>query len=173
MLIGFTGPAGAGKSTAAAALVEWLGFVRHRFADPLKRALAALGASEAMLEGHLKAEPVDLFCGRTPRHAMQTLGTEWGRELIGADFWVNAWRRGLPADGHVVVDDVRFPNEVAAIRQARGIIVAIDRPGLAAGGHVSERGGLEADMRITNDRPTADDFANLVVYVFEASVRGL
>ncbi len=38
-------------------------------------------------------------------------------------------------------DDVRFPNEVAAIDALGGWLVGVVRPGLAcAGGHVSEAG---------------------------------
>jgi hypothetical protein len=96
---------------------------------------------------------------------MQTLGTEWGRALA-PDFWVEAWKRAIErdalhasADGEtvlIVVDDVRFPNEVAAIREMGGSIARIERPGAGLAGsegdHASEGQDLgEADMPIVND----------------------
>jgi hypothetical protein len=154
-VVAFTGLAGAGKSTAALHLVERHGYQRIRFAGPLKSMLAALGLSGAEIDGDRKEVPSDLLCGKTPRWAMQTLGTEWGRDIIGVDLWIRAWRaavdRTLPGSC-VVVDDLRFPNEAAAIRAVGGIIVRVDRPGAGAGaaGHVSEGQALPADQSISN-----------------------
>lgn len=144
-LIGFAGRAGSGKSFAAKTLVQHAGFVRTRFADPLKDMLRVLGLGYDEIEGHLKEAPSPLLCGKTPRFAMQRLGTEFGRELIGPSLWIDAWARradaALAAGGAVVVDDVRFPNEVAMIRECGGIVAWIDREGGAAtsADHVSEK----------------------------------
>lgn len=152
MLIGFCGPAGAGKSTAAAYLVEHHGFVRVRFAGPLKAMMRALGCSEREVDGDLKETPCILLGGRTPRQAMQWLGTEWGRQMIAPDLWQRAW--AAEADRHplVVCDDVRFPNEEAAIRARGGIIVRIECPWAAspASGHASEQQPIKADAVIRN-----------------------
>lgn len=143
-IIAFTGYAGAGKSTAANILIE-NGWARGKFAAPLKNMLRSLlrdqGASadliERMIEGRLKEQPTHYLNGRTPRHAMQTLGTEWGRTCIDEDLWVDAAMRSV--SGPTVFDDCRFPNEAAAIREAGGTIIEIQRPGvLAINGHVSE-----------------------------------
>lgn len=154
MIIGLTGLAGSGKTTAAHRLIDVHGFTRHRMAGPLKTMLHCLGLDERHTDGELKEAPCDLLGGQTPRRAMQTLGTEWGRGLIGPDLWVNAWRATMPT-GHVVVDDIRFVNEADAVRAAGGIVVRIDRPGLSAGGHESERLDFTADHVITNDGPLA------------------
>ena len=84
-LIGFCGAAGAGKTHAATLLARDWGYSRVRFAGPLKAMLHALGLTEADTDGAAKDQPADLLGGRTPRHAMQTLGTEWGRALISPD----------------------------------------------------------------------------------------
>ena len=42
MILGFAGPAGAGKDTAAAHLVAHHGYERRAFADPMRAALYAL-----------------------------------------------------------------------------------------------------------------------------------
>lgn len=152
VLIAFTGLAGAGKSTAAAHLVKHRGFTRVRFAGPLKAMMAALGCTEAEIDGALKETPCELLGGRTPRHAMQTLGTEWGRDLIAPDLWIRAFNAALPATGNVVVDDCRFPNEAAAVTAAGGILVRIERPGAGTTGyqHSSETHALPAAVTLHN-----------------------
>jgi hypothetical protein len=157
-IIALTGLAGSGKSTAADYLVENHGFVRVKFAGPLKAMLSALGLSGEHIEGSLKEVPTPLLNGRTPRYAMQTLGTEWGRDLIAPDLWTTLWRRevraALAAGNRVVTDDCRFLNEGAAVEAAGGIVVRIACPwsGLATGGaHASENGALVHDVVVAND----------------------
>lgn len=156
MIIGLTGYAGSGKSTAARHLVERHGFTLVKFAGPLKSMMRALGLGEREIEGDLKEVPHRLLGGRTPRHAMQTLGTEWGRNLIHSNLWVNAAMASahavLDQGGRVVFDDVRFPNEVEAVRAAGGMIFEIWRPGIArASGHASEAKELANDGVIVNE----------------------
>ena len=79
------------------------------------------------------------WMGRTPRYAMQTLGTEWGRDLISPNIWVNIVKHDiLKIKGDVVIDDCRFPNEVVMILGLGGVMVYIDRGG-KSGDHASER----------------------------------
>ena len=152
MIIGFCGKAGAGKSTAAAYLAERHGFVRVRFADPLKDMLRALGLNEREIEGDLKEMPCDLLKGTSPRRAMQTLGTEWGREIIHSDLWINAWMRRTAGTAKVIAEDLRFANEAAAIVLAGGKICRILRPNSEniAGDHASEKQGFPVDFDIVN-----------------------
>lgn len=138
MIIGLCGLAGSGKSTAADYLVKDLGFVRRRFAGPLKNMIKVLGLTDEHTDGALKEVPCDLLGGRTPRYAMQTLGTEWGRDLIVKDLWIRAWEASLPTVDDVVVDDCRFENEAAAIEQRGGVLVYLAGRGGIAGGHSSE-----------------------------------
>jgi hypothetical protein len=130
-LIALSGRAGSGKSTVAKHLVAHHGFVPVKFAGPLKSMLRALGLTDEHLEGTLKEIPSKLLCGKTPRHAMQTLGAEWGRQHIGEALWVNAWRDivvdVLDLGGKVVVDDLRFENEGAAVRGLDGGIIELRR----------------------------------------------
>src|SRR6185312_10034709 len=154
-IIAFTGLAGAGKTTAAAHLVVRRGFKRVRFAGPLKAMMAALGLSHAEIEGDRKELPCELLGGKTPRWAMQSLGTEWGRNLIASDLWIRAWQKAVadvPAGVPVVVDDCRFPNEAQAVQDAGGIIVRIERPGVVKEGyqHSSETHVLPAARTLHN-----------------------
>lgn len=143
MIIGLTGKAGVGKSTIARILVEEYDFVCLPFAEPIKNMLEVLGFTHAELYGDQKQE-INSTYGVTPRHAMQTLGTEWGRQMMVEDIWLRAWRRNLYINAHgknVVVDDVRFDNEIAQIRSLGGKIIRLERherPELYTGQHASE-----------------------------------
>lgn len=74
----------------------------------------------------------------TPRSFMQILGTDAGRRIIHPNIWVNATMNDYksPADkGELydtklpnwIISDVRFPNEMEAISQRKGINIKIDR----------------------------------------------
>lgn len=144
IIVGFCGLAGAGKSTCAKILSREAGYVRRPFAYPLKAMVAALGIPPEVLDGPsaIKEQPSELFGGKSVREALQTLGTEWGRAQFGTDFWLNMWRHGASGLPRVVVEDVRFPNEAAAIADAGGYLIRVERPGSGStvgAGHASER----------------------------------
>jgi len=130
-LVGLTGRKGSGKDTAAKALLD-KGYQNVKFAGALKDMLRCLltyqGADEAlierMVEGDLKEEPTTYLQGRTPRHAMQTLGTEWGRDMIGDNLWVDAAMNRAKL-GDTVITDVRFPNECQAVKDNGGMVFLI------------------------------------------------
>lgn len=160
-LVALTGQAGAGKSTAATYLVSRHGYTLVKFAGPLKDMCRALGLTEDEIEGGLKEVPSSKLCGATPRHAMQTLGSQWGRDCIGEDFWSGLWKVRVEAiisgGGRVVVDDCRFPNEAALVRKLGGDIFKIAGRGGVAGNHESERGtGSVADVIIENVGPVQE-----------------
>jgi hypothetical protein len=165
-IIALVGNAGAGKSTVAEYLQEVHNYKLVKFAGPLKTMLRAIGLDDEEIEGSRKEVPCDLLCGKTPRHAMVTLGTEWGRDLIGDDFWAGLWQEEAAArinSGHVVVvDDVRFENEMRAVQKMGGVLWHVYRPdhaGSSIPGHRSE-GALAdhyADMRgLINDGSILD-----------------
>lgn len=164
VVIGLTGRAGSGKTAAAIYLAEHRGFIRVPFAAPLKRMLRSLGLTDRETDGDLKEAPSDVLMGATPRHAMQRLGTEWGRNLIHPDLWIELWRRDaerLLAGGHsVVAEDCRFPNEASVIRRIGGKIISIrtdEAIDPAIGSHVSETHDIEPDVKILNAKTSLDD----------------
>lgn len=164
-VVALSGVAGSGKSTAAQYLVDMHGYTRVRFAGPLKAAMAALGFSARDIEGRTKETPNASLCGKTPRYAMQTLGTQWGRDCIGEDFWVGLWSKAandvLENGGRVVTDDCRFSNEAATVRKMGGCIYRIVGRGGIAGNHESERMDFFADTVIENDSDMATLFAGI------------
>lgn len=159
-VIALTGLAGSGKSTASKYLVENHGYHLVKFAGPLKDMLRAIGLSEAQIEGNLKEEPCEWLQGATPRHAMQTLGTQWGRACIGPSFWIELWVRRvnqiIAKGGRVVVDDCRFPNEADEVRKLGGVVWRLVGRGGIAGSHESEAGCGRPDMEIHNTGDIVD-----------------
>lgn len=152
-VIAFTGLAGSGKSTAADVL-HARGYWRVKFAGPLKAMMRAIGLSDAEIEGGLKEVPCARLAGRTPRYAMQTIGTDWGRDMIGPTLWTGLWlaeAKAVLADGGAVVcDDCRFPNEVEVVRSIGGVVIRVEGRGGIAGGHASEAQTFDPDAVINN-----------------------
>lgn len=195
MIIGIAGTAGSGKSTVADHLVAEHGFIAVNLADPIKRFCRdVFDFSEEQLWGpsekrnepdkrylrwmanipHMLTEDAkkEFQEGKvpqylTPRHALQQLGTEWGRacyENVWVDYALRVangllqnrilysvrngpgWGKGgsnIAVPKGVVIPDVRFKNEVDAITKAGGKIWRVHRKaaGLAgaAGQHQSEQ----------------------------------
>lgn len=152
-MIGITGAARAGKDTVADLLLKRLpGYSKLSFADPMKEMLAVgLKLSHEQLYGHLK-EVVDHRYGKTPREMMQTIGTEWGREMVHPDVWCNALK--ARAGSATVEADVRFENEAALIRE-HGVLIAVHRDGVRTDSpdHISEKGikPVPGDFSISNN----------------------
>lgn len=143
-LIGLTGAAGAGKDLVASLIP---GAHRIAFADPIYEGLAVmLGLPEAALRSRASKEAPLAGLGRSPRQLLQTLGTDWGRQMVSPDIWLQAafWRwEKASAAGHgvIVVPDVRFANEARLIHDQGGEVWLIHRPNLEpVAAHVSEAG---------------------------------
>lgn len=166
MIIGFTGEKGSGKTTAAKALVDRMDFKRIRFAGPMKQMvgviLSRLGYSKGEIKQFLDGSDKNVEVpelGVTPRHLLQTLGTEWGRQHVSKDLWagltVRQADRISKKGTDVAIDDCRFPNEADKIHSVGGVIVRVNRPGLSSeDSHKSEKyyDQVPADFTIQNDR---------------------
>jgi hypothetical protein len=141
MIIGFCGFIGSGKDTAADYLVNFHGFRRDSFANTLKDACAAVfGWDRVLLEGKTKEarewrEQVDSWWAErlnmphlTPRWVLQYWGTEVCRNGFHDDIWIASLENKLrKTTDDIVISDVRFPNEIKAIRNAGGRIYWIQR----------------------------------------------
>lgn len=188
--IGLAGAAGAGKSTAAAAIWK-MTHTRERqthivkMAGPLKDMMRAMydytGVDwhqvEERIEGALKEVTDPILGGVTPRIAMQRLGTDWGRKMIHPDLWTSLWQHRVRylADQYagnllVVTDDVRFPNEAAAVKELGGVVIGVlgNRGSLQGGAadHESERGLKAADVDaivVNGPQTTPEQLAGLVL----------
>jgi deoxynucleotide monophosphate kinase-like protein len=183
MLIGITGKKRSGKDAVAAELIAATGSMcRIAYGDALKRvAMDLYSLSYRQCFGDTAdKETVDPRWGLSAREILQRLGTEVGRS-VHADTWIRKmlydaqalqtaglvwewensvrWARHRYAHlintRHIVVPDVRFPNEGDAIRTAGGIVIRVDRD-FATGAfedHASETSvdAVEYDWRIGNN----------------------
>jgi len=141
MIIGITGFISSGKDTAANYFVAQHGFKRDSFAGALKDAVASVfGWDRELLEGltpeaRIWREQVDPWWSSrlkmsnlTPRWVLQYWGTDVCRFGFHDDIWIAALENRLRhRNGHTVISDVRFPNEIQAIRNAGGIIIWVKR----------------------------------------------
>lgn len=148
-----------GKTTAASMIANDFYYGRGQrmsFAFGIRSMLGELlkcaGYSREDVQKYLYVEkevPIAPF-GKTVRQMLQTLGTEWGRNLVDRDIWANlAIHRAVEMQGYGMVpvfDDMRFMNEFEKVKDAGGITIFLTRPGyVRQHGHPSD-GELD-DMR--------------------------
>ena len=148
-----------GKSTIKDRLVEKHGFRHLAFARVIKRMVATFLIEQSYPEAAAweyiendKEVPLTRVAGMpTARYLLQTLGTEWGRNAIHHLVWTAEWELKAGAWSRsgigIVADDLRFPNEVEAIKRLGGEIWRVERPDTEAEDsvirHASE-GGLSS-----------------------------
>lgn len=154
-IIALAGPAQSGKSTIASYL-KTHNFIEDSFAAPIRHCVAnilgiTLEQLEICKEQHLP--PFDF----TPRRMMQTLGTEWGRQMMQDNLWVVSLQERIEQrdpNQSLVISDLRFENEAIALRDLGAEIWHIERPrtGIASI-HISEAGIMHQlhDYVLTND----------------------
>lgn len=173
-LIGIAGLAGSGKDTVADKLQEIFGpdphlkapitgipttspfYSRYSFAEPIKKMLlVGLGLDDKSLS----AESV-YGEGNTYRKLAQTLGTEWGRNIVVSDIWLRIAAIKL-AGKRAIISDVRMENEAAWIRSVGGIVIHLERYDqefITESYHASE-GGVQkkqGDYKILNEGSLED-----------------
>tara|TARA_R110002074_G_scaffold289485_5_gene461321 strand:+ start:343 stop:870 length:528 start_codon:yes stop_codon:yes gene_type:complete len=149
-IIAFYGPQGAGKSESAKAVASLPRWHRVSFAGPLYDMMSALLGTDA--RSLPKNEPLDALCGKTLRYALQHLGTEWGRGMVGDTVWLEALSRRIEehraaGSAGVVIDDLRFANEYRLLFKMGAKIVRVERERTMVttmnGGHASEKDWIQ------------------------------
>lgn len=173
-LIGITGKAGVSKDTLAEYLHIMFGYHRYALVQPIKDALnERFGWTSEHWNDRAWKEAASVECGDgaagrfSPRSWVQWLGTEVGRELHGEDCWIRLMNREWASvrnrvDG-MVVSDIRFDNEAAAIRDLGGVIICIERRAAQPiVPHKSERGVSASliDVAIINNGSIAEFLAD-------------
>jgi hypothetical protein len=110
----------------------------------------------------------------TVRRILQWWGTEY-RRAEDPDYWTKAWGRKISEHAvdkmYVLVDDVRFINELNVIKEHGGLIAKIERPGFdGANNHASETSLDDYDDwdgKILNDGTLAEFGTKVEVLVAE------
>ena len=160
-IIGLAGPAGVGKSYLARRLTSFAYGELFSFAGNIRMGLYIMGLS---INYEDKRAPV--YNGKSTRDLMRSLGTEWGREKVGQDIWVDLLMARIDqCDSHLaIIDDVRFPNEASAIRNRGGIVVELSRDGIPYdGSHATEEGLDPSDIDLTLDCTNTKETINNIL----------
>lgn len=142
MIIGISGFINSGKNTVAKELTDVYGFRRDSFAASLKDACSVIfGWPRDMIEGETSEsrqwrEQVDPWWAEklgipnfSPRLALQFIGTDVLRNHFNPDLWFLTVENRIHKDPerHVVISDVRFPNEIKFIQDKGGIMIKVNR----------------------------------------------
>lgn len=137
---------GAGKSTAAGVAQQVLEVIppkpavaRIQFAGPIRVVMAVFleeagyspGDAHRLLTVDKEAPLLRVAGHPTARDLLVTFGTEWGRKMIHPEIWLNFTRKEV--DFHqrqrnaVVIDDLRFADELTFLRSVGAHIIFIHR----------------------------------------------
>lgn len=143
-VIGLTGLKRCGKDTLIRHLCEHHGFLAFSWVEPLRQMLRALGVPEDYITGDRREEIVPGY-RVSGRWLMQSLGTEWGRNLVGPDVWINGLLnspdfKAALLRSPVVINGTRFTDEAQAVKGLGGKIWKVTRPGFIPDSHISEAG---------------------------------
>jgi hypothetical protein len=149
-LIAFCGKAQCGKDTSVALIQNLILGQKISFAAPMREFMRDFLGYESVEAMHELYEVPHAELGwKTPRYALQTLGTEWGRNMIYDNMWVDKCIREADkiiednAGFTPLISDVRFQNEAVAIKNSGGIIIKVvrgDAPEITNMTHSSENG---------------------------------
>ena len=183
MIIGISGKAGSGKDTAAKMLevlyanpnISYEDFANRRyknfadiqivhFADTLKetaQVLFRIGEWETNTQEGKKTTIE--WIGKTVRELLQGVG-QGLRDAIDPNLWIKALFANTENWSNYIIADVRYPNEIKAIKERNGILLRIDRKDAGAGNHSSETAldnYKEWDLVIDNNS-TKEDLFNIL-----------
>jgi hypothetical protein len=131
LLIAFGGKMGSGKDTASEYLCNKYNGVTHSFAAPIYNIMKY-------------SQGVCNFKEKKDRAFLQFVGTDWARAQ-DPEVWINIALKNTPKDGNVFLSDIRFMNELTALKKSGWICVRLHRSsqsqrvGTGAVHHTSEK----------------------------------
>jgi len=180
-IIGIVGLIGSGKDTIADYLVTQHNFTRESFASSLKDAVSDIFSwDRELLDGRTEEsrawrEVVDPWWAErlniphlTPRWVLQNFGTEACRKHFADDIWIASLENKLrQRTDDVVISDVRFPNEVKALRKQGGKIIRVRR------GPEPEWFNIAIDANRHNDPKKIEELGKYGIHSSETAWIGL
>ena len=186
MIIGISGKAGSGKDTAAKMLevlyanpdISYEDFANKRyknfadiqivhFADSLKetaQVLFRIGEWETNTQEGKKT--TINWIGKTVRELLQEVG-QGLRDAVDPNLWIKALFANTEDWSNYIIADVRYPNELEAIKERDGVLIRIDRNGAGAGNHSSETAlddYNDWDVHIENNGSLESLFENMRIF---------
>lgn len=179
ILIGFSGPAGSGKDTAANTLVHHLGFDTMAFADPLKHGICEMFyLDDDIFESRESKEAVIPGLGHSPRSLAKIIGTDCGRNMISENIWVHVmterYKDYCASElTRLAITDIRFENEATWIRKAGGTVIHVIRSGVAwdKTAHASEHGiQIRPEDCILTNTGSLEEFEAKAIALCEAII---
>lgn len=147
--IGISGFMGAGKTTVANMIKNYLGNADIlALAKPIKDIARGMGWNEEK--------------DKKGRKLLQLIGTECGRECVHENVWVDKWFKEtemwekeialniIDPIEYAICDDIRFDNEAKAFLNNKGFIILIRFHGQSSD-HKSEQGISKANLSFDVD----------------------
>lgn len=134
IIIGIAGNKYVGKSTISQIIQEKLaekGFKVevHAFAGAIKDMVNVIIPESNY---RTKEETIPLV-GRSLRYLWTTLGTDWGRNTVNRHLWVyvlaHRINKSPTRPDFIIIEDLRFREEFAWIKQRGGFTIHVKRPG--------------------------------------------
>lgn len=186
MIIGISGKAGSGKDTAAKMLevlyanpdISYEDFANRRyenfadiqivhFADTLKETAQVLFRISEWETNTQEGKKTTInWIGKTVRELLQGIG-QGLRDAIDPNLWVKILFANTKDWSNYIIADVRYPNELEAIKERNGILLRIDRKGAGAGNHSSETAlddYKKWDVHIENNGSIEDLFEAMRIF---------
>jgi hypothetical protein len=170
MIIAITGYKGSGKDTIADYIADVCNFGHVNFADSLREAMRIINpvvgsivsdiSVVSAVSGQRKETVVDFVryndavetYGYTDaknifpeiRRILQVFATDWARNQVDYNFWINLWMENFNPYSDYVISDLRFENEEIFLRSLvdKNIdvyIIRVIRTGYNGDDHESEK----------------------------------
>ena len=186
MIIGISGKAGSGKDTAAKMLevlyanpnISYEDFANRKyknfadiqimhFADILKETVQTLFGIGEWETGTQEGKKVTIsWIGKTVRELLQEVG-QGLRDAVDPNLWIKALFANTEDWSNYIIADVRYPNELEAIKERDGVLIRIDRNSAGTGNHSSETAlddYNDWDVRIENNGSLKSLFENMRIF---------
>ncbi|MFE0187726.1 hypothetical protein [Streptomyces sp. NPDC058989] len=180
--IALIGKARSGKDTVAAEFGRRAAYTRLAFADELKAALIRLNPlvdSCCCYEDYHLVDALEDHGGWEGAKAIpevRRLLQEYGQTIRDRDpdFWVRPVqaqvRQGTEWNLPCIVTDVRYANELTALRQEGAVVVRVERPGAGLAGQAGEH---DSETELDGITPDHVLHNNGTLAELQASVRAL
>lgn len=149
IIIGFTGRQGVGKTTLAKQFQTDLDANVNvlSFAAPMKEALSHMtGIPLSDFYDAEKKKSIVPHTDITLRQLMQKFGTNFVRDTIAPNYWVDRMRATIEKCSYAIVDDVRFEDEANLIREMGGTVICLTRNDPPRTDLHKSENGVKADL---------------------------